>query len=108
MVYAGRIVEKGTADDVFNRMRHPYTEGLFESLPNLKERGEKLYSIKGLMPDPSNLPGGCAFAPRCPYATQACEEAVPVLKPVDGSVTHFVACRAAEDKNFKLRRSENA
>ncbi len=108
VVYAGRIVEKGTADDVFNRMRHPYTEGLFESLPNLKERGEKLYSIKGLMPDPSNLPGGCAFAPRCPYATQACEEAVPVLKPVDGSATHFVACRAAEDKNFKLRRSENA
>ena len=105
VMYAGRIVEQGTADDVFNRTRHPYTEGLFDSLPNLKQRGEELVPIKGLMPDPSDLPPGCAFAPRCPYATEECTKAVPALKPVGDSKTHKVACRAYEDANFKLRRN---
>ncbi len=107
VVYAGRIVEKGTADDVFNYMRHPYTEGLFESLPNLKARGEKLFSIRGLMPDPSNLPAGCAFAPRCFYATEECSKSVPELVPVDASETHFVACHAYQRENFCLRRNKN-
>ena len=71
VVYAGRIVEVGSADDVFNHTRHPYTEGLFDSLPNLRQRGEELVPIKGLMPDPMNLPQGCTFAERCPYATEA-------------------------------------
>lgn len=107
VVYAGRIVEKGTADDVFNHMRHPYTEGLFDSLPNLKARGEKLVPIQGLMPDPSDLPPGCTFAPRCPYATEACSKAVPKLVPVEGSSTHFVACSAYNDPEFKLRRNRD-
>lgn len=107
VVYAGRIVEKGTADDVFNHMRHPYTEGLFDSLPNLKERGEKLVPIQGLMPDPSDLPPGCSFAPRCPYATDACTKAVPELKSVEGSSTHFTACTAYNDPAFKLRRNRD-
>lgn len=107
VMYAGRIVEKGTADDIFNHTRHPYTEGLFDSLPNLKERGEELIPIKGLMPDPSDLPPGCTFAPRCPYATEACTKAVPVLKSVEGSETHFVACRAYEDANFRIRRNQD-
>ena len=93
VMYAGRIVEKGTVDDVFNNMRHPYTEGLFNSLPNLKEQGEMLEPIKGLMPDPADLPPGCTFAPRCPYATEACSASVPELHSVDGSKTHFVACQ---------------
>ena len=105
VMYAGRIVEQGTADDVFNRTRHPYTEGLFDSLPNLKQRGEELVPIKGLMPDPSDLPPGCAFAPRCPYATEECSKAVPELRQVGDSKTHKVACRAYEDANFKLRRN---
>ena len=107
VMYAGRIVEKGTADDVFNHMKHPYTEGLFESLPNLKERGEKLYSIKGLMPDPSNLPEGCTFAERCPYADENCSKSVPKLLPVDDSKTHFVACHAYMREGFELRRVKN-
>ncbi len=107
VVYAGHVVEIGTADDVFNHMRHPYTEGLFESLPNLKKRGEKLYSIRGLMPDPSDLPPGCAFAPRCPYATAACDEAIPALTSVGDSKTHRVACRAYENAEFALRRNRN-
>ena len=103
---AGRIVEKGTVDDVFNNMRHPYTEGLFNSLPNLKEQGEMLEPIKGLMPDPADLPPGCTFAPRCPYATEACSASVPELHSVDGSKTHFVACHAYSRPGFALRRNQ--
>ena len=106
VMYAGRIVEKGTVDDVFNNMRHPYTEGLFNSLPNLKEQGEMLEPIKGLMPDPADLPPGCTFAPRCPYATEACSASVPTLEPVDGSKTHFVACHAYARPGFALRRNQ--
>ena len=107
VMYAGRIVEKGTVDDVFNHMRHPYTEGLFDSLPNLKERGEELVPIKGLMPDPSDLPPGCAFAPRCPYAADACSKGVPPLTAVDGSPTHFVACSAYSNPEFSLRGNKD-
>ncbi len=107
VVYAGRIVEKGSINDVFNFMKHPYTEGLFESLPNLKERGEKLYSIKGLMPDPTNLPKGCAFAPRCPYADEECNKSIPPLKSITENGSHYVACWAYNRPNFKLRRNEN-
>ena len=106
VMYAGRIVEKGTVDDVFNNMRHPYTEGLFNSLPNLKEQGEMLEPIKGLMPDPADLPPGCTFAPRCPYANEACSAAVPELQSVDGSKTHFVACHAYARPGFALRRNQ--
>ena len=90
VMYAGRIVEQGTADDVFNFTRHPYTEGLFDSLPNLKQRGEELVPIRGLMPDPSDLPPGCAFAPRCPYATERCTQFVPELRTADGSAAHMM------------------
>ena len=106
VMYAGRIVEKGTVDDVFNSMRHPYTEGLFNSLPNLKEQGEMLEPIKGLMPDPADLPPGCTFAPRCPYATEACSASVPTLQSVDGSGTHFVACHAYARPGVALRRNQ--
>ncbi len=105
VMYAGRIVEQGTADDVFNFTRHPYTEGLFDSLPNLKQRGEELVPIRGLMPDPSDLPAGCAFAPRCPYATERCSQSVPELRSTDGSSAHKVACHAYDDAGFKLRRN---
>ena len=100
VMYAGRIVEIGTADEVFNSIRHPYTEGLFNSLPNLKQRGEDLVPIRGMMPDPTTLPKGCAFAPRCPYATAACEAQQPALRAMGG--THFVACDAYNDPGFKL------
>ena len=106
VMYAGRIVEKGTVDDVFNSMRHPYTEGLFNSLPNLKEQGEMLEPIKGLMPDPADLPPGSTFDPRCPNATEACSASVPTLQSVDGSSTHFVACHAYARPGFALRRNQ--
>jgi peptide/nickel transport system ATP-binding protein len=101
VMYAGRIVEQGSADEVFNNTKHPYTEGLFESLPNLRKRGEDLVPIKGMMPDPMDLPEGCAFTPRCPYATSECKKMVPELK--NHGKTHFVACCAYDSEDFKLR-----
>ena len=105
VMYAGRIVEKGTLDDVFNRTRHPYTEGLFNSLPNINDRKAKLQPIPGLMPDPTNLPVGCAFAPRCKYATEACKQAQPVARHI--SDTHTVYCTAYDDPAFLIERSKN-
>lgn len=105
VMYAGRIVEQGTLDEVFNKTMHPYTEGLFNSLPNIKNRQAKLQPIPGLMPDPANLPKGCAFAPRCRYATDACREKLPEPKMV--SPTHIVACSAYDDPNFMIERSKS-
>ena len=59
------------------------------------------------MPDPSDLPPGCAFAPRCPYATEACKKAVPELTSVEGSATHFVACSAYKDPEFRLGENKD-
>lgn len=104
VMYAGRIVEQGTLVDVFNKTKHPYTEGLFNSLPNIKDRKAKLTPIKGMMPDPTQLPKGCCFAPRCPYATLACEERQPEQRWI--SDTHMVACTAYDDPSFHIERRE--
>ena len=82
IMYAGEIVEYGTADDIFNHISHPYTMGLFNSIPSLDEEVERLKPIRGLMPDPTNLPEGCSFAPRCPYADERCEKESPVAREV--------------------------
>ncbi len=103
VMYAGRIVEIGTADEVFNHTLHPYTEGLFDSLPNLRQRGEDLIPIKGLMPDPMHLPEGCSFSPRCPYATEECHQKLPELKLMNG--THYVACGRYAEPEFRIRRN---
>ena len=100
VVYAGRVVESGTLEDVFNHTMHPYTEGLFNSLPNLDNREAELKPIPGLMPDPTNLPKGCTFAPRCRYATAACREKAPVLRQV--SDTHTVLCSRYDEPDFSI------
>ena len=100
VVYAGRVVESGSLEDVFNHTMHPYTEGLFNSLPNLENREAELKPIPGLMPDPTNLPKGCSFAPRCRYATDACREKAPVLRQV--SDTHYVLCSRYDEPDFSI------
>jgi len=105
VMYAGRIVESGTLRDVFKSMMHPYTEGLFNSLPNINDRKSELIPIPGMMPDPTKLPKGCAFAPRCKYATDKCRECRPDLVKV--SDTHSVSCWAYEDPDFCLERRKN-
>ena len=104
VIYAGRIVEHGTLEDVFDRTAHPYTEGLFNSLPNIKDRKAKLKPIPGLMPDPTDLPPGCSFSPRCPYATEECKSGQPGITRL--SDTHYIRCTAYKDPNFKLTGRE--
>lgn len=98
VMYAGRIVEYGTLEDVFDYTKHPYTEGLFNSLPNLIDRKAKLKPIKGLMPDPSNLPSGCPFHPRCEYATEICAQKRP--EKIHRSNTHYVECHLYNKENI--------
>jgi peptide/nickel transport system ATP-binding protein len=90
IMYAGEIVEYGTLEEIFRSPKHPYTVGLFQSIPNMKKRTKRLTPIKGLMPDPSELPNGCIFHPRCPQATEACRQAVPEVVSLSGS--HTVRC----------------
>ncbi|MBS6645794.1 MAG: ABC transporter ATP-binding protein [Clostridiaceae bacterium] len=106
VMYAGRIVEEGPLEAVYNETMHPYTEGLFNSLPNINKRTEELRPIPGLMPDPTDLPPGCAFAPRCPYASDECSKSVPRLKDVGGG--HRVACLAYENPDFVIERRKNS
>ena len=95
IMYAGRIVEHGNLVDIFENTSHPYTEGLFGSLPDIEHRTEELHPIPGLMPDPTNLPSGCPFHPRCAYCTELCKTRRPVETRL--SDTHTVACLAYEE-----------
>jgi peptide/nickel transport system ATP-binding protein len=80
VMYAGRIVEEGSIGILFDNPRHPYTRGLFDAIPQLDGGRERLIPIHGTVPDPKNLPQGCAFSPRCPRATGFCHDKLPVLK----------------------------
>jgi oligopeptide transport system ATP-binding protein len=92
VMYAGYIIERGTADDIYKRTRHPYTMGLLGSLPRLDEEpGTKLVSIPGLPPDLIALPKGCPFYARCVYRKEQCQDENPPLEVTDSS-THTVAC----------------
>jgi oligopeptide/dipeptide ABC transporter ATP-binding protein len=96
VMYAGRIVERGTAREIYANPRHPYTRGLLRSVPRLDEpRRAKLEPIPGQPPDLSRLPGGCAFAPRCPYAVERCRAEAPALAPVE--TEHLASCWLARD-----------
>ena len=93
-----RVIEHGTLEDIFKNTRHPYTEGLFNSLPNLENRQAELKPIKGLMPDPSNLPKGCAFCPRCEYAMEICKTQKPPRTYRND--THYVECHLYNKDNI--------
>jgi peptide/nickel transport system ATP-binding protein len=90
VIYAGEIVEKGSKEDLFDRPAHPYTLGLFASLPKLHDETDRLRPIKGLTPDPSNLPEGCKFHPRCELAGEEC--ASGQMPAVELSPGHFCRC----------------
>lgn len=78
VMYAGKIVEMSTAEEMFtSRHHHPYTQGLFGSIPNIKEKTRRLSPIPGLMPNPTTLPKGCKFAPRCPHCMDICNREEP-------------------------------
>ncbi|MER5830108.1 ABC transporter ATP-binding protein [Streptomyces sp. NPDC002130] len=99
VMYAGRIVETAPVHELYKRPAHPYTKGLLESIPRLDQKGQDLYAIKGLPPNLTRIPSGCAFNPRCPQAQDICRTDLPPLHPVTerdggelpgrGSACHF-------------------
>lgn len=97
IMYAGEIVEYGTLEDIFTgEKHHPYTVGLFGSIPNLKENSRRLHPIDGLMPDPTNLPEGCKFAPRCQHCMEICRSKQPELWEENG---HQIRCHLMNGSN---------
>jgi len=95
IMYAGEIVESGTLKEVFDGPLHPYTEGLFNSIPRLDGKRDRLKPVAGLMPDPAHLPSGCVFHPRCPYAKGLCRELEPTVTEKGGRT---VRCLMHEGK----------
>jgi len=79
VMYAGIIAEQGDTNQIFRNAKHPYTQGLLESLPTRRKRGRRLYSIPGSVPDPAHKPPGCPFHPRCPHAIDRCRNEYPDL-----------------------------
>lgn len=104
VVYAGHVIEHGTLRDVFKETKHPYTEGLFNSLPNINSRTAMLKPIPGLMVDPTETPVGCAFAPRCSYAVDRCFNEKPMQHDI--SDTHYVVCQRYDEEKFCLSGRE--
>ena len=90
VMYAGEIIEQGTVEQVYARKRnHPYTEGLFNSIPSLTGTADRLIPIPGFMVDPTNLPEGCKFADRCRHCMEVCKKKLP---PMFGEGTHGIKC----------------
>ena len=77
VMYAGKVVERSDVETIFERPHHPYTQGLLASIPRLGEKRDRLEVIKGTVPNPLNLPSGCLFKRRCPYAMPICDVAPP-------------------------------
>ena len=95
VMYTGKIVEESPVDELFAKPRHPYTEGLLHSVPKLTEvgvaRAERLQTIEGVVPSPTNLPPGCHFEPRCPYRMPRCKEGeIPLYPAGEGVVVRCV------------------
>jgi len=90
ITYAGRVVESGTLEDIYDHAKHPYTLGLFGSIPSLEEETERLQPIEGLMPDPAHLPQGCEFHPRCSRCMEQCR----TIRPANVEIApgHMVRC----------------
>ena len=90
VVYAGKIIEYGDKKSIFLNPSHPYTKGLFASLPSMNGKEKRLKPIQGTLPDPTELPAGCAFAPRCPRATEKCRAGeIPMTEIEPG---HLCSC----------------
>jgi oligopeptide transport system ATP-binding protein len=92
VMYAGRVVEEAPVHDLYGQPAHPYTKGLLESIPRVDLKGQDLYAISGMPPNMLQLPGGCAFQPRCPYRQDRCVTEAPPLHEIDGarsSACHF-------------------
>ncbi|MGA9773254.1 MAG: ABC transporter ATP-binding protein [Blastocatellia bacterium] len=102
VMYAGRVVEYAPAAELFDKPKHPYTHGLFRSLPSLAEKKEKLAVIPGAVPSPLDFPSGCRFRTRCSMAQEICEQEPPLREIMPD---HFAACHFAEEVGLRARGS---
>jgi oligopeptide transport system ATP-binding protein len=92
VMYAGRLIEQAPVYELYAKPAHPYTERLLAAIPRVDLKGQELYTIKGIPPNLTDIPVGCAFHPRCPYAQPVCSEQVPPLADVSpgrASACHF-------------------
>lgn len=97
VMYAGEAVEYADVRSIFKDPRHPYTIGLLKSIPSIHETQDELYTIKGMVPSPKNLPKGCLFAPRCEYATERClQERPPLVDIGEGRKLRCWNCTGGE------------
>jgi peptide/nickel transport system ATP-binding protein len=97
VMYAGKVAEEGTVDEIFTRPHHPYTWGLLGSLPRIDADVERLVQIQGQPPSLLNPPKGCRFHPRCPYVMEICKSQQPALLPVSNEPNHLQACHLDEE-----------
>ncbi len=88
VMYAGKVVEEGTVEEIFLKPKHPYTQGLIQSVPDMRNKKQRLYSIKGTVPKPGSIKHGCTFAPRCEFVTEDCLASEPPLYGTE----HRVRC----------------
>ena len=95
VMYAGRIIEQGTASEIFHNPLHPYTQGLQKSKPTMKSTGDTLFNIPGNVPNPINMPNNCYFKERCSQCIGKCSGDYP--KMIQVSPTHFVSCHLYDE-----------
>jgi peptide/nickel transport system ATP-binding protein len=100
IMYAGEIIEIGDIHEIFENRKHPYSLGLFNSIPNLDSDVERLEAIRGIMPDPTNLPSGCKFHPRCPKCMTKCKTIIP--KSTETTPGHYVRCLLYEETEEEI------
>ena len=104
VMYAAKVVERGTVDEIFTRPQHPYTWGLLGSLPRLDVNVERLIQISGQPPSLLNPPPGCRFHPRCSYVMDVCKNTEPTLDPTKHGGGHLQACHLSDE--VKEREAE--
>ena len=99
VLYAGKVVEYGSVKDIFNDPKHPYTQGLLSSIPPLTEDVDELNTIEGTVPAPGQMPAGCRFSPRCPYATMRCRTEQPGIYHADNALVSCFKYEGGQDEN---------
>lgn len=99
VLYAGKVVEYGSVKDIFNDPKHPYTQGLLSSIPPLTEDVDELNTIEGTVPAPGQMPAGCRFSPRCPYATERCRVEQPGIYYAGNAMVSCFKYEGGQDEN---------